>query len=241
MSNAPVFLPDRIRPRPGTTRRKRNRRPPLTLATLLAVVFAGIALFNWRIDEVRIASCPGLPPCVAENFRALEGTWVPALDLEALQKLINCWPGIQNCDISLQLPGRLVIRASATPVAASIQTSRGWHAVSPEGEIGRSLDRAVFPVLENFPLEPAQLRRGLETGKRTAEALDGKVLLLRWISPDDIEIQLEFAHREKELYLHVLPEGGPAENWFYTHFENLEQTIWADLRRPDRIVVRELS
>ena len=242
MTNAPVFLPESLRPRPGKPRRKkRARRPLVVVAVFLGISLAFLALFKWRISEVRIESCPALPACVAENLEAMRGSWVPALDLGKMQHLIDCWPGVGDCDISLQLPGTLLVRASAAPVAASIPTGHGWHALSPDGEIGRCLGRAVFPVLENFPPDAAELRRGLAAGKRVADGVGGKILSLRWISPDDLELRLEKGKRGRKLVLHVLPEGGPAENWFYRHLRDQENTMWADLRQADRIVVREYS
>jgi len=243
VTNAPVFLPDSLRPRPGKPRkpRRKNRaRRPLVAATVfLAVSLAGLALFNWRVSEVRIESCPALPACVAANLKAMRGAWVPALDLEEMQHLIDCWPGVGDCDISLQLPGTLLVRASAAPVAASIRTGCRWHALSPDGEIGRCLDQAVFPVLENFPPDPSELHRGLKAGKRVADGIGGKILSLRWVGPDDLELRIGV--HDREIVLHVLPEGGPAERWFYQHLKDQENTMWADLRQADRIVVREYS
>lgn len=238
MAQTPTFLPNSIRP---TVKIRRKRQ--FSILPFLSILFAlliSVGLSSWRIRRIDSQGCEGLPVCVAENLQSLKGSWVPTLDLDEVRRGMDHWPGIRGCEVNLKLPGTLKARAVASQVAASMQTGHGWHAISPTGEIGRHLEHPVSPVLAGIPPRQNALRRTLAAGDRLKQGLQAELIAIHWISPEDLELDMRFSPEGPRLQLRVLPEGSPVEQWCFKYLRNRKKSTWVDLRRSDRVVLREL-
>ncbi len=241
MTPTPAFLPESLRPVPKKPRRRRRRKPLLLGVALIVLGLISGGLYLWRVEEIRLESCPGLPSCVSKNLQSFRGAWIPTLDLDSLRRQVDCWPGIRKCEISLRLPGEIFIRAEADTVAASFRTGLSWRALSPRGEVGRRIERPFPPVLDGFPLLASEMRRGLNAGETLARKLHGKARALRWITPEDLEVSLELDDSAPPVTLRVDPGKDSAGERAVNYLRKLKNVVWADLRQPDRIVIREHS
>jgi len=240
MTQTEVFLPKSIRPLPATGLRKKRHIPIIPgVIILFILLLIGGSLF-WRVDSIEISACPALPPCAATNIGQLKGAWVPGLDLGWVRAQLETWPGIRDIEVRLELPGRLKIQVVPDKIRASIQIGLTFHALGSRGEIGQSLEPAEAPLLRNFPLHAPIIKRALDTGEDVAKKLGGRLLQIRWITPRDLQMKLEIPGRTAPLILRIQPSGKPEENPFLDTLINDQKILWADLRRPDRVVVREL-
>jgi len=240
MTQTKVFLPQSIRPVPTARHRKRHRVPVVPGLIILFLFLLIGGSFLWRIDSIEISGCSALPSCAAANIQQLKGTWVPGLDLAWVRAQLETWPGIRDIEVRLELPGRLVIGTVPDEIRASIQIGNAWHAVNPRGDIGQSLDLAETPVLKDFPLQEPVIRQALDTGNNLVKKLGGRLLEIRWITPQDFQMKLEVPGRSAPLLLRIQPTGKPEENPFIETLISNKKILWADLRRSDRVVIREL-
>jgi len=240
MAQTGVFLPGRFRPQPPV--RRKQRRPKvffLRLAVAVVLLLPAVSYF-WRIDSVDLSGAPDLPPCVRNNLNALEGTWIPGIDLQRIRGLVDCWPGVKDVEIGIRLPGCLWVRTTVPEIRGCLRVGRTWHAVYLSGRIGNRIDTPVDPVLRGFSGKPREIRKALKAGEWVSGATGGRVLEMRWITPEDLKVVIEMAGRDRPLILDIFPEESPAETGNLQEVVTNPAVVWADLRMSDRIVIREL-
>lgn len=235
MSTQRLFLPENLRPpRHNPTPKRQRRTTARWIAAVLAV--AGIVWFAslWRIDRVEVAGFEALP----EGFNEFEGQWVPTLRLADVRRKVERWPGVAFAEVSLQLPGKLHIKATADEVCGSFPVRAGWRAIACDGDPGYKLSDPVPPLLVGFSKDQVELRRGLTISRRFGDGCGATVERVRRISPVDYELQLSRPGGSSLRHIVLVhPDGGPAETWFFESWLNKTAPLWSDLRLDDRIVV----
>lgn len=226
------FLPDRLRPTaPGM---RRVRRGLLSLA-VLPVVIAAAPL--WRIQDVTVAACPGVPAEVVASLEALVGRPTVMVRLSEIRERLAHWPGVASVDVSLELPGSLVVTVRPCEVRGSIVGGDGWRAVHADGSIGATMAAPETPMLEGFVSE-GDRRQAVEVATRIERDSGLEVLAASWVTPDDLRIELADVTGDAVAVVHVRPEGSAAESWWCERAARGELPgRWSDLRSSSRVVI----
>lgn len=230
-AEGPRFLPDRLRP--PTTARKRRRG--FALLTVVPVML--LALPRWRVDKVLVEDCPKLPAAAVHSLHDLVGQPALGLDLEAVRDRVEIWPGVEQVEVELELPGTLRVSAAAAVSRASVRIGHSWHGVSENGSLTGIIELALPPVLAGFD---GQIERseGIAVADRIGKATGAQVQEVHRITPADYRLRLQASDGRPERVIHVTPHGTAAETAWCGAFADgsLHQT-WADLRWGDRIII----
>jgi len=231
MMGRPMAFPGWLRPIKARRTRRTGRRV-VTGVVLFALLVTG--LLAWRVRSVTVSAYPEFPRAAIRSLRSLEGTPVVLLSFRRVRELAEVWPGVASMEARLQLSGRLVVTVQPARVAGSVAVGRGWRAVGPDGTLGARLNGPVPPVLERFSPEADRLREGLIVAQRLATETGRKVLGVRRVLPDDLEVHLA-GPGARGAVVHVSPPGSRAESWWTARLRRGEPTgSWADLTRDDR-------
>ena len=229
--DAPLFLPDRLRPKtPG-------RRSHRGLVLLSVVPFMLIAVPLWRVEQVRVDGCPKLPPSAVASLQELVGQPAIGLDVGAIKERVQMWPGVGEVRVDFVLPGTLLVRAETAPTLGSVRVGRSWHGVGADGGLTGRLQILVEPVLEGFAAE-GDRQRGLDAARRIHDAAGVPVAKVQRITPSDYLVEFIAAEGEAAVVVHVCPQGSAAErSWCAAFARGTIAQPWADLRWTDRIVI----
>lgn len=229
--DAPLFLPDRLRPKtPG-------RRSHRGLVLLSVVPFMLIAVPLWRVEHVRVDGCPKLPSSAVASLQELVGQPAIGLDVGAIKERVQIWPGVGEVRVDFVLPGTLLVRAETAPTLGSVRVGRSWHGVGADGGLTGRLQILVEPVLEGFAAE-GDRQRGLEAARRIHDAAGVPVAKVQRITPSDYLVEFIAAEGEAAVVVHVCPQGSAAErSWCAAFARGTIAQPWADLRWTDRIVI----
>ncbi len=230
--NGRRFLPERLRPTAPSLRRARRG-----LATVAAVPLLVAIAPLWRIQTVEVVACPGIPVEEVAALEALEGRPALTVRLSDIRERLAHWPGVASVEVSLHLPGRLVVTTRPREVLASTRVDGRWRAVHGDGAIGPDLETPVWPTLEGFLGDEAR-QRAIEVVARVEAGCGLKVLTAAWVTPDDLRLELAGAAAETAAVVHVRPGGSAAERWWCERSASGELPArWADLRGASRIVL----
>ena len=226
-----AVLPDRLRPMPP---RRRSRRP---LAGLALVATLPMAAPWWQVQAVEVTGFPGLPDSVIDTLQELVGRFPLAVDPQWVRRQVEVWPGVGTVDVRLEMPGTVHVNATAVSPQASVPRGVRWQAVALDGSLAGPLDRPKGPVLEEFPVDPVELRRGLEVARRVERATGGRVDAVRLVTPADYEVRLRLADGEQETVILILSGETEGERYWCERAARGEPLpAWADLRWHDRVV-----
>ncbi len=229
--DAPLFLPERLRP-PVAGRRSRRGFVLLTMVPVMLLV-----LPRWRIEEVRMDDLPRLPAVTVDYLRELVGQPAFGLDLEAIRDRIDVWPGVGEVQVELELPATIVVRASDVQPRGCVWIGCNWHGIDGDGRFVGVVEAPVSPVLEDFVGEKDR-GRGLTSARRIENATGGRVTGIRRITPADYRLLLVPANGHEDIVVHVRPQGTASEAaWCAALAAGSVSQTWADVRRPDRMVV----
>ncbi|MCJ7756266.1 MAG: hypothetical protein MUP13_17025 [Thermoanaerobaculales bacterium] len=229
--DAPLFLPDRLRPKtPG-------RRSHRGLVWLSVVPFMLIAVPLWRVEHVRVDGCPKLPPSAVASLQELVGQPAIGLDVGAIKERVQMWPGVGEVRVDFVLPGTLLVSAETAPTLGSVRVGRSWHGVGADGGLTGRLQVLVEPVLEGFAAE-GDRQCGLDAARRIHDAAGVPVAKVQRITPSDYLVEFIAAEGEAAVVVHVCPQGSAAErSWCAAFARGTIAQPWADLRWTDRIVI----
>ena len=232
--DAPRFLPERLRP-PVAGRRSRRGFVLLTMVPVMLLV-----LPRWRIEEVRVDDCPRLPAVAVDSLRELVGQPAFGLDLEAIRDRVDVWPGVGEVEVELELPATIVVRAGEVQPRGCVRVGSSWHGVDADGQFVGVVEAPVPPVLEGFVGEKDR-GRGLSSARRIESATGGRVIGIRRITPADYRLLLVPADGREDTVVHVRPQGTTSEAaWCAALAAGSVPQTWADVRRPDRMVIGEI-
>ncbi len=233
--DAPRFLPERLRP-PVAGRRSRRGFVLLTMVPVMLLF-----LPRWRIEEVRLDDCPRLPAVAVDSLRELVGQPAFGLDLEAVRDRVNVWPGVGEVEVELELPATIVVRAAAVQPQGCVRVGRNWHGVGADGRYVGVVEVPVPPLLEGFVSEKDR-GRGLSSARRIESATGGRVVGVRRITPADYRLLLVPVGSHEGIVVHLHPQGTRSEAaWSAALVAGSVPQTWADLRRPDRMVLGEMG
>mgnify|MGYP001132342227 CR=1 FL=1 len=226
------FLPERLRPSaPGLRRVRRG----LAVLVVLPVIVAAAPL--WRIQEVTIDACPGIPAEVLASIDALEGRPTLTVRLADIRERLERWPGVASVDVTLELPGSLMVTARPCEVRGSIVAGDGWRAVHGDGSLGPALTSPQRPVLSGF-LRDESRRQAVDVAERVAGGSGLTVTAVGWVTPDDLRLELVSDGVDPVAVVHVRPAGSAAERWWCERAARGELPgRWSDLRGASRVVV----
>jgi len=231
--DAPRFLPERLRP-PAVGRRSRRGFAFLTIVPVMLLV-----LPRWRIEEVRVDDCPYLPAATVDYLRELVGRSAFGLDLEAVRDRVDVWPGVGEVQVELELPATIVVRAGDVQPRGCVRIGRNWHGVDADGRYVGVVEAPVPPLLEGFVGEKDR-GRGLMVANRVERATGGRVIGIRRITPADYRLLLVPVGGDDGIHVHVCPQGSASEaTWCAALAAGSVSQTWADVRRPDRMVLAQ--
>jgi hypothetical protein len=229
--DAPRFLPDSLRPQMQSRRSRRG------LALLSVVPFMMLAVPLWRVEQVRIDECPGLPQAAVASLQELVGQPAIGLDVRAIKERIEVWPGVGEVRVDFLLPGTVSVHAATAPTMASVRVGRNWHGVDADGGFTGRLQAPVQPVLDGFATA-VDRGHGLEAARRVEDATGVSVMKVQRITPSDYRVELAASDGSTVAVIHVSPSGTAAEiSWCAAFACGTVAQPWADLRWADRIVV----
>ena len=229
--DVPLFLPERLRP-PVAGHRSRRGFVLLSMVPVLILIMP-----RWRVAEVRVDDYTRLPAAAVHSLRELVGQPAFGLDLEAVRDRVDVWPGIGEVQVELELPATIVVQVGAVKPRGCVRVGRNWHALDADGRFAGVLEAAVPPLLEGFVGE-ADRGRGLAAVGRIEKAAGGRVTGIRRITPADYRVLLVPAGGYEAVVIHVRQQGTPSEAaWCAALSAGSVSQTWADLRRPDRMVV----
>ena len=232
--DVPRFLPERLRP-PVAGRRSRRGFVLLTMVPVMLLV-----LPRWRIEEVRMDDLPRLPAVTVEYLRELVGQPAFGLDLEAIRDRVDVWPGVGDVQVELELPATIVVRVGDVQPRGCVWIGRNWHGIDGDGRFVGVVEAPVPPVLEGFVGEKDR-GRGLTSARRIESATGGRVIGIRRITPADYRIRLVPVGGHEDMVVHVRPQGTASEAaWSAALVAGSVSQTWADVRRPDRMVLGEI-
>jgi len=233
MTALPPPIPVGLR-RPARSRRRRR------LALLVLAPLALLVLPAWRVSEVRVQACDGIPPAVVAGLEGLAGTPVALIDLEWVRRCLEVWPGVRDVEVRLSMPGTLNVRAYAERPAGSVRVAGGWHAVCADGSGGPRLAGPRAPVLEGLDMSPAALRTALAVAERVAGETGLTAASVRRILPGDLEVTLVRGSGEgRPLVAHVAARASAGELRWAALLRGGEVAAvgWVDAREDDRLVL----
>ena len=232
--DTPRFLPERLRP-PVAGRRSRRGFVLLTMVPVMLLF-----LPRWRIEDVRVDDCPPLPAGAFDSLRALVGQPAFGLDLQAVRDRFDVWPGVGEVEVEFELPATIVVRAGTVQPRGCVRVGRNWHGVDADGRFVGMVEAPVLPVLEGF-MDEKDRGRGLSSARRIESATDGRVVGIRRITPADYRLLLVPIGSHEGIVIHVYPQGTMSEAaWCAALAAGSVPQTWADLRRPDRMVLGEI-
>ncbi len=233
--DAPRFLPERLRPPVAGHRSRRG----FVLLSMVPVML--LALPHWRVEEVRVDDSPRLPAAAVHSLSELVGQSAFGLDLEAVRDRVDVWPGVGEVQVELELPATIVVRVGAVQPRGCVRIGRNWHALDADGRFAGVVEAAVPPLLEGFVGE-GDRSRGLAAADRIEKAAGGQVTGIRRITPADYRVVLVPAGGYEDIVIHVRPQGTASETaWCAALSAGSVSQTWADLRRPDRMVLARIS
>ncbi|HSN54888.1 MAG TPA: hypothetical protein VLT32_09455 [Candidatus Sulfomarinibacteraceae bacterium] len=233
------FLPDRLRPR--APRRRSRRRLVAPAAAVLVVAAAALTVSRWQIASVEITGADAVPGSVAASFEDLVGHAVLLLDLDWARRLAATWPAAGEVRVRLELPGTLVVEIAPQAARGSAPVGRGWHAVAADGGLAGPLDGPVSPRLEGFR-RAGDRRLAFGVVRRLAEGAGAEVVEIRQVTPLDYQVALRDGSGDLMTVVHVAPEATDSERaWYRMVAEGSPRHDWADLRWPNRLVLREVG
>jgi len=226
------FLPERFRPR---VQRRRSRRSLL----LVALVPATLALTPWwRVQEVDLSGCLGLPSEVTTELSNLVGRPTLAVSPQRVRRQLELWPEVSEVEVRLELPATLRVTARQTEAIGSVPVGRRWHAVTRSGELAGAIDRPVEPILEGVRCRPDDVRRALLVAERLGAAAAAHVEVVREVTPSDFEVRLRIDGWDRPMIVHVGSDATGGERYWCDRIARGEAiSPWADLRWDDRVVV----
>jgi cell division septal protein FtsQ len=203
---------------------------------LVAVAALPLLTPWWRVQAVEVRGCPGLPKTVTRSLQDLVGLCPLALDPQWVRRQVEVWPVVETVDVRLQLPATVQVSATRVVPSGSVPIGRGWQAVAEDGNLAGSLESPLAPVLKGFANQPDELRLALRIARRLERSSGGRVEVVRFITPADIELRLHLADMT-EAVVHVQSEETEGERYWCDLVARGEPTAaWADLRWDDRIV-----
>jgi hypothetical protein len=232
--DAPRFLPERLRP-PVSGRRSRRGFVLLTMVPVMLLV-----LPRWRVEEVRMDDLPRLPAVTVDYLRELVGQPAFGLDLEAIRDRVDVWPGVGEVRVEFELPATIVVRAGDVHPRGCVSIGRNWHGIDGDGRFVGVVEAPVPPVLEGF-VGDKDRGRGLTSARRIERATGGRVIGIRRITPADYRLVLVPVAGDDDIVVHVRPQGTRSEaTWCAALAAGSVSQTWADVRRPDRMVLGEI-
>ena len=228
----PTFLPDRLRPRP-VRRRRRSLLAPVLAVAVLAVLAA------WRIDDVEVHGCPGVPQPVLDALQQLRGEPVWTVDLENVRRRLEVWPAVAGVEVRLELPDRLHVRLRPQRIAGSVRVGAGWQGVTVDGAWAGPLAGPESPIVEGRVDAVDDRRRALAAARRLQTAAGRAVNSVRAITPSDLEVRFTPTPDDPSLrVVRVAPQATDGERWWCAQMmDGHPPARWADLRWDDRVVV----
>ena len=235
----PRFLPDRLRPRAPRRRSRRRLLAPVAAALLAAA--AALTVSRWQIASVEITGAEAVPASVVGSFEGLVGHAVWLLDLEWARRLAATWPAAGEVRVGLELPGTLTVEIAPQAAKGSAPVGRGWHAVAADGRLSGRLEGPVSPRLEGFRRD-GDRRLAFAVVRRLTEGAGVEVVEVRQVTPLDYRVTLQAGSGDPTTVVHVAPEATEAERaWYRLVAEGSVRHGWADLRWPNRLVLREVG
>lgn len=230
------FLPDRLRPRTPHRRRRRHFILPMIVVVILLLL-----LPLWTVRSVEIHGAEVVPESVTASFEGLVGHLIPALELEWLHQVAAVWPAASEVRVHLELPGTVVVEVFPESARGSAAVGSGWHAVAADGRLTGRLDVARAPELVGFR-RPSDRQLAFSVARRLADGSGGTVMTVEHVTPADYRVGLRFGQSGHTMAVHVTPEGTTAEKaWCELIDNDPTPIVWADLRWPYRMVLREFS
>jgi hypothetical protein len=174
---------------------------------------------------------------VIDTLQELVGGFPLAVDPQWVRGQVEVWPGVGSVDVRLEMPGTVHVTATAVSPQASVPRGVRWQAVAQDGSLAGPLDQPKRPVLEQFPIDPVELRRGLEVARRLERATGRQIDAVRLVTPADYEVRLRLAGGEQETVVLILSDETDGERYWCERAARGEPLPeWADLRWHDRVV-----
>ena len=174
---------------------------------------------------------------MTETLQELVGRFPLAVDPEWVRRQVEVWPGIGTVDVRLEMPGTVWVTATAVSPRASVPRGVRWQAVAEDGSLAGSLVQPIGPILEEFPIDPVELRRGLDVAHRLERGTGGQVDAVRLLTPADYEVRLRLAGGERSVSVLVRSAETDGERyWCQWAVRGEAPPGWADLRWNDRLV-----
>ena len=110
--------------------------------------------------------------------------------------------------------------------------------MTESGAVGGRLDGPVFPVLENIPCRPTDMRRALAVSRRIEQATGGQVERVRRVTPTAYEVRIRPSTEERWVVMHVGPVSTGGERYWAARVAAGDVGVeWVDLRWDDRVVL----
>ncbi len=183
---------------------------------------------------------PRLPAVTVDYLCGLVGQPAFGLDLEAIRDRVDVWPGVGEVEVELELPATIVVRAGEVQPRGCVRVGSNWHGVDADGRYVGVVEAPVSPVLEGFVGEKDR-GRGLTSARRIEGATGGRVIGIRRITPADYRLLLVPVGGNRDIVVHVRPQGTSSEAaWCAALAAGSVPQTWADVRRPDRMVLGEI-
>jgi hypothetical protein len=205
------------------------------------VTLSLFALPWWTVRSVEIRGGEVLPGAVTTSLEGVVGHLVPLLDLDWLHRVAATWPAASEVRVRLELPGTVIVEIFPEPSRGSVAVGNGWHAVAADGRLAGAVDGPRAPRLAGFS-RPADRRVAFAVARRLVQECGGEVLAVRLVTPDDYRVDLGFETADRVATLHVTRDGTEAERvWCRLVRQERAVVVWADLRWPHRLVMREAA
>jgi hypothetical protein len=193
------------------------------------------------VRSIEVRGGDVVPPSATTSIEGVVGHMVPLLELDWLHAVAATWPAASEVRVDLSLPGTMVIEIYPESPKGSVAIGAGWHAVAADGRLAGLLDEPVPPRLTGFR-RPSDRRVAFAVARRLAEGCGGEVMAVQMVTPEDYRVELRFAESDRSAVVHVTPEGTEAEGAWCELVRRDDLTIeWADLRWPNRMVIREAA
>jgi hypothetical protein len=212
------------------------------LPIVLLAAAAGLLLIlpMWRVQAVEVRGGEVVPPSTSVSLEGLSGHLIPLLDLDWLHGVAAVRPEVSDVQVRLDLPGTIVVAIYPEQMRGSMAVGSGWHAVAADGRMAGAIAGPSAPELIGFQ-RPADRRSAFSVARRIADASGGRVVSLEQVTPADYRLELEIGQPSRAVTVHVDPGGTEAEEVWCELVKNDGAVVWADLRWPHRIVMREAA